>query len=102
MDYVIHHGGAGIFYQCIVYSKPALILPHDYDQFDFAVRGVEANIATSAKRDDSTDIDLAFKELISKEWPELKRLQAISQAYRSNEILESEIHRILATKETTE
>ena len=101
MDYVIHHGGAGIFYQCIVYSKPALILPHDYDQFDFAVRGVEANIATSAKRDDSTDIDLAFKELISKEWPELERLQAISQTYHSTEILESEIHRILASKETT-
>ena len=34
MDYVIHHGGAGIFYQCIIYGKPALILPHDYDQFD--------------------------------------------------------------------
>ena len=102
MDYVIHHGGAGIFYQCIVYSKPALILPHDYDQFDFAVRGVEANIATSAKRDDSTDIDLAFKELISKEWPELHRLQAIAQDYRPTERLESEIHRILATKETIE
>lgn len=101
MDYVIHHGGAGIFYQCIVYSKPALILPHDYDQFDFAVRGVEANIATSAKRDDSTGINLAFKELVSKEWPELKRLQAISQTYRPTEILESEIHRILTTKETT-
>lgn len=100
MDYVIHHGGAGIFYQCIVYSKPALILPHDYDQFDFAVRGVEANIAVSAKRDDSNDIDLAFKELISKEWPELERLQAISQDYRPTEILESEIHRILASKET--
>lgn len=102
MDYVIHHGGAGIFYQCIVYSKPALILPHDYDQFDFAVRGVEANIATSARRDDATDIDLAFKELISKEWPELERLQAISQDYRPTDILESEIHRILASKETIE
>lgn len=102
MDYAIHHGGAGIFYQCIVYDIPALILPHDYDQFDFAVRGVEANIATSAKRDDSTDIDLAFKELISKEWPELQRLQALSRDYRPTEILESEIHRILATKETIE
>lgn len=102
MDYVIHHGGAGIFYQCIVYNKPALILPHDYDQFDFAVRGVEANIATSARRDDATDIDLAFKELISKEWPELERLQAISQDYRPTDILESEIHRILASKETIE
>ena len=102
MDYAIHHGGAGIFYQCIAYNKPALILPHDYDQFDFAIRGVEANIATSAKRDDATDIDLAFKELISKEWPELERLQAISQDYRPTEILESEIHRILASKETIE
>ena len=79
-----------------------MILPHDYDQFDFAVRGVEANIATSARRDDATDIDLAFKELISKEWPELERLQAISQDYRPTDILESGIHRILASKETIE
>ena len=100
MDYVIHHGGAGIFYQCIIYGKPALILPHDYDQFDYAVRGVEAGVAFTAKRDNSKAIGQAFEELLSKEnWPELETLRQAAQSYHPTEILESEIHRLLANKE---
>lgn len=100
MDYVIHHGGAGIFYQCIIYGKPALILPHDYDQFDYAVRGVEAGIAFKAKRDNSKAIGQAFEELLAKEnWPELETLRQAAQSYHPTEILESEIQRLLADKE---
>ena len=100
MDYVIHHGGAGIFYQCIIYGKPALILPHDYDQFDYAVRGVEAGVAYTAKRDNSKEIGQAFEELLAKEnWPELETLRQAAQSYHPTEILESEIHRLLANKE---
>ena len=100
MDYVIHHGGAGIFYQCIIYGKPALILPHDYDQFDYAVRGVEAGVAFSAKRDNSKEIGQAFDRLLAKEnWPELENLRQVAQSYHPTEILESEIHRLLADKE---
>ena len=100
MDYVIHHGGAGIFYQCIIYGKPALILPHDYDQFDYAVRGVEAGVAFTAKRDNSKAIGQAFEELLAKEnWPELETLRQATQYYHPTEILESEIHRLLEDKE---
>lgn len=100
MDYVIHHGGAGIFYQCIIYGKPALILPHDYDQFDYAVRGVEAGVAFSAKRYNSKAIGQAFEELLAKEnWPELEILRQTAQSYHPTEILENEIHRLLEDKE---
>ena len=100
MDYVIHHGGAGIFYQCIIYGKPALILPHDYDQFDYAVRGVEAGVAFTAKRDNSKAIGQVFEELLAKEnWPELETLRQAAQSYNPTEILENEIHRLLANKE---
>ena len=100
MDYVIHHGGAGIFYQCIIYGKPALILPHDYDQFDYAVRGVEAGVAYTAKRNNSKEIGQAFDRLLAKEnWTELETLRQAAQSYNPTEILESEIHRLLATKE---
>ena len=100
MDYVIHHGGAGIFYQCIIYGKPALILPHDYDQFDYAVRGVEAGVAFTAKRDNSKVIGQAFDSLLAKEdWSELEILRQAAQSYHPTEILESEIHRLLADKE---
>ena len=100
MDYVIHHGGAGIFYQCIIYGKPALILPHDYDQFDYAVRGVEAGVAFSAKRDNSKAIGQAFEELLAKEnWPELETLRQAALSYHPTEMLEREIHRLLEDKE---
>lgn len=100
MDYVIHHGGAGIFYQCIIYGKLALILPHDYDQFDYAVRGVEAGVAYTAKRDNSKEIGQAFDRLLAKEnWLELENLRQVAQSYHPTEILESEIHRLLADKE---
>ena len=100
MDYVIHHGGAGIFYQCIIYGKPALILPHDYDQFDYAVRGVETGVAYTAKRDNSKEIGQAFDRLLAKEnWTELENLRQVAQSYHPTEILEGEIHRLLATKE---
>ena len=100
MDYVIHHGGAGIFYQCIIYGKPSLILPHDYDQFDYAVRGVEASVAFSAKRDNSKAIGQAFEELLAKEnWPELETLRQAAQSYHPTEMLEREIHRLLEDKE---
>ena len=100
MDYVIHHGGAGIFYQCIIYGKPALILSHDYDQFDYAVRGVEAGVAYTAKRDNSKEIGQAFDRLLAKEnWTELENLRQVVQSYHPTEILEGEIHRLLATKE---
>lgn len=100
MDYVIHHGGAGIFYQCIIYGKPALILPHDYDQFDYAVRGVEAGVAFTAKRDNNKAIGQAFDSLLAKEdWSELEILRQAAHSYHPTEILESEIHRLLVDKE---
>lgn len=100
MDYVIHHGGAGIFYQCIIYGKPALILPHDYDQFDYAVRGVEAGVALSANKEDTRAIGQAFEELLAKEnWPELETLRQAAQSYHPTEMLEREIHRLLENKE---
>lgn len=96
MDYVIHHGGAGIFYQCIIYGKPALILPHDYDQFDYAVRGIEAGIALTAKRNDTAAIKQAFDKMVKKEsWEKIEVLKKATKNYKSTEILEREIHRLL-------
>ena len=99
-DDVIQHGGAGIFYQCIIYGKPALILPHDYDQYDYAVRGLEAGIALTAKQEDTEAIGRAFDELLARDdWPDLNRLSRAAQIYQPTEILKSEIHRLLGDKE---
>lgn len=37
-DLVIHHGGAGIMYHCLLRAIPSVVYPVDYDQFDHAAR----------------------------------------------------------------
>ena len=60
VDYVIHHGGAGILYSCIKHNKPAVIIPHDYDQFDYGVRADLAEIAFVANLKSKKSILKAF------------------------------------------
>ena len=100
MDYVIHHGGSGIFFQCIINDKPALILPHDYDQYDYAIRGLEAGVALTVKREDDKAIGKAFEALLAKkDWSELKALSHAAKSYHPTEVVEGEIARLLADKE---
>lgn len=49
-DAVIHHGGAGISYASIALGRPALVVPHDYDQFDFAARIVAKGAGRRIRR----------------------------------------------------
>lgn len=44
-DLVVHHGGAGILYQCLAAARPAIVCPQDYDQFDHAARLQHARAA---------------------------------------------------------
>jgi UDP:flavonoid glycosyltransferase YjiC (YdhE family) len=47
---VIHHAGAGITYHCLSAGLPAVVLPHDYDQFDFAARLEHHGLARRSRR----------------------------------------------------
>lgn len=38
MQAVVHHGGAGVLWECLRAGTPQLVLPQDYDQFDHAAR----------------------------------------------------------------
>lgn len=88
------------FFQCIINKKPALILPHDYDQYDYAIRGLEAGVALTAKREDDKAIGQAFEALLAKkDWSELKALSHAAKSYHPTEVVEGEIARLLADKE---
>ena len=96
VDYVIHHGGAGILYSCIKYNKPAVIIPHDYDQFDYGVRADLAEIAFVAKLKSRKSILKAFDKMLQrKEWNNLEKLSKNFNNYLPSELLEKEINRIL-------
>jgi UDP:flavonoid glycosyltransferase YjiC (YdhE family) len=45
MSAVLHHGGAGVMWECMRAGVPALVLPRDYDQFDHAARLEAAGVA---------------------------------------------------------
>lgn len=44
-DLIVHHGGSGVMNCCLYHGKPAVVYPHDYDQFDHATRLVAAGLA---------------------------------------------------------
>ena len=99
-DYVIHHGGAGITYNAIKYKKPSLVIPHDYDQFDFAARIEYFNTGLRAKSiKNSKNIIKKLNELFMiKEWKNLEKLSEEYHKYRPEKILEAEIERLLKAK----
>lgn len=37
-DLVVHHGGAGVTYHTLAAGLPSVVVPSDFDQFDFAAR----------------------------------------------------------------
>lgn len=96
VDYVIHHGGAGILYSCIKHNKPAVIIPHDYDQFDYGVRAVLAEIAFTANLKSRKSILKAFDKMLERtEWKNLEKLSKDFNNYSPSDLLEKEINRIL-------
>lgn len=50
----IIHGGTGVTYSCVKAGVPVLVWPHDYDQFDHAVRIVHNNLGLRLSEDVST------------------------------------------------
>lgn len=49
-DFVIHHGGAGVLYQCLRAGLPCVVIPLDYDQFDHAARIRHAGVGVIARK----------------------------------------------------
>ncbi len=50
MQAVLHHGGAGVMWECLRAGIPALVLPTDYDQFDHAARLEASGVAIRIRR----------------------------------------------------
>lgn len=77
-------------------NKPAVIIPHDYDQFDYGVRADLAKIGIIAKLKSRKSILRAFDIMINKrEWNNLEKLSKDFNRYSPSELLEKEINRLL-------
>jgi UDP:flavonoid glycosyltransferase YjiC (YdhE family) len=49
-DLVVHHGGAGVLAHTLAAGLPAIVVPADYDQFDFAARLHAAGVALPLRK----------------------------------------------------
>jgi len=62
MRAVLHHGGAGVMWECLRAGVPALVLPNDYDQFDHAARLQVAGVALRLRH--AREIEPALRRLL--------------------------------------
>ena len=65
MQAVLHHGGAGVMWECLRAGVPALVLPNDYDQFDHAARLHAAGVALRLRH--AREIGPALRRLLDGE-----------------------------------
>lgn len=85
-DAVVHHGGAGITYAAISAGKPAVVVPHDYDQFDYAARVVAKGAGLRVARLASPATLAALdRVLVPGAFPALAGLSAAARRYRPAE-----------------
>ena len=82
-DAVIHHGGAGITSAAIVAGRPSLVVPQDYDQFDYAARIAHHGLGLRARS--LRGAEAALAHVASGDWPSLERFRAAAARYRPEE-----------------
>lgn len=80
-DAIIHHGGAGVTYAAILAGIPSLVVPHDYDQFDYAARIAHHGLGLRVRS--IAEIAEALPRLLDRaQWPALARFRAQALAYQ--------------------
>ncbi len=97
-DAVIHHGGAGITYAAIAAGKPAVVVPHDYDQFDYAARVVAkgAGLRVARLRSQAT-LTALDRVLAPAALPALAGLAAAAARYRPGAAFLAEVAQLVGS-----
>jgi UDP:flavonoid glycosyltransferase YjiC (YdhE family) len=94
-DAVIHHGGAGVTYAAILAGLPNLVVPRDYDQFDYAARIVYhrlgLRIGSLAGRAAAESLE---RLLDRKQWTAPGRFQQYAQAYTPEKTFVETVRRL--------
>ena len=86
VDAVIHHGGNNSFTECLLFGKPAIIMPYVWDGHDNATRVQETGHGFRMDRYLWTDAELAHKLSACLHDPALRsRLDTISAHMRAQD-----------------
>lgn len=65
-DAVAHHGGAGVTWACAAAAVPQIVIPQDYDQFDFAARVAWHGLGERVRRVDSEAAAEALRRILAR------------------------------------
>jgi UDP:flavonoid glycosyltransferase YjiC (YdhE family) len=85
-DIVIHHGGSGIAYASIGAGLPSLVVPHDYDQFDYAARIQFHGLGLRVARLSDPAAPALLSRLADRDaWPNVARFATAARRYRPEE-----------------
>jgi UDP:flavonoid glycosyltransferase YjiC (YdhE family) len=98
-DAIVHHGGAGVTYAAILAGLPSLVLPRDYDQFDYAARIECHGLGLRRSRLDPRDIPLLLHR---SRWPALSRFQAAARAYQPEARFLATVERLIGPPQSTD
>jgi UDP:flavonoid glycosyltransferase YjiC (YdhE family) len=79
-DAMIHHAGTGVACAAILGGVPSLVIPRDYDQFDYAARVVHHKLGLRVKSLQGSAESLE-RLLDRKQWPAVERFQRYARAY---------------------
>ena len=92
---VVHHGGAGVLAHTLAAGTPAVVVPVDFDQFDYATRLCAAGLAVRLRSLDdlagaveraladtgSAEIRRRYRELIVSESPEERVSEMVGEYF---------------------
>jgi UDP:flavonoid glycosyltransferase YjiC (YdhE family) len=92
-DAMIHHAGTGVVYAAIQAGLPSLVIPRDYDQFDYAARVVHHKLGLRVKSLPDAAGELE-RILDRKQWPALERFQQYANAYQPERIFLDAVKRV--------
>lgn len=99
-DAVIHHGGAGITYAAIAFGKPSVVIPHDFDQFDFAARIEAKGAGVRVRKLRSNAAIKAIPRILNREnFPRLDELRHAAARLNPQEAFLAELDRVMGACE---
>lgn len=95
-DAVIHHGGTGVAFACVAAEKPAVVVPHDYDQFDVAARLQAHGAGVTVKGFRDPAMTAAIDRVLTLgAFPKLKDLAEACRRYRPKETFFETVRELL-------
>ena len=92
-DAMIHHAGTGVVYAAVKAGIPSLVIPRDYDQFDYAARVLHHKLGLQVKR--LPDAAESLERLLDRnQWPAVERFQRYARAYEPEKAFLATVKRL--------